>query len=140
MAEFFLIREMPTEPPSDCVWVVEAKQSSPHPNSQPDFHSFIADIKDKLVNGLSLCVAAVLQRHPQSLAELPENYRNLVLSTVGFRLVLVINGHHKDWLPPLQDAVRRALYSTAKTWALDPNAVVVLNHEGAKQYGLISAP
>ena len=138
MAEFLLIREKPEEPP--CVWVVEAKKSSPQPKTQPEFDGFITDIRDKLANGLTLCFAAVLKRHPKTLAELPDKYKNLDLSQAGFRLVLVINGHQKAWLPPLQDAVRRALHATAKTWALDPNAVVVLNHEGAKQFGLTSAP
>ena len=138
MAEFLLIREKPEEPL--CVWIVEAKQSSPQPKTQPEFDGFISDIKDKLTNGLSLCFASVLKRHPKTLAELPDKFKNLDLSTVGFRLVLIINGHQKAWLPPLQDAVRRTLHATEKTWALDPNAVVVLNHEGAKQFGLISAP
>lgn len=138
MAEFLLIRETPPAPP--CVWIVEAKKSSPQPKTQPEFDGFIADIRDKLTNGLGLCFSSVLKRHPKTLAELPDKFKNLNLSTAGFRLVLVINGHKKDWLPPLQDAVRRALHATEKTWALDPNAVVVLNHEGARQFGLTSAP
>ncbi|HRT58608.1 MAG TPA: hypothetical protein P5038_18440 [Candidatus Paceibacterota bacterium] len=141
MAEFLLIRETPQKPPCVCcVWIVEAKSSSPQPKTQPEFDGYIADIKDKLTNGLSLCFASVLKRHPNTLAEWPDKYRDLELSTAGFRLVLVINGHQLDWLPPLQDALRRALHPTAKTWALDPNAVVVLNHEGARQFGLTSAP
>lgn len=55
-------------------------------------------------------------------------------------MLLIINGHQKDWLPPLQDALRSALDATTKTWALGPNAVVVINHEAAKRFGLISAP
>lgn len=138
MAEFLLIREKPEEPL--CVWIVEAKQSSPQPKTQPEFDGFITEIRDKLTNGLSLCFASVLKRHPKTLTELPDKYKNLDLSTVGFRLVLVINGHQNAWLPPLQDAVRRALHATARTWALDPTSVVVLNHEGAKHFGLTSAP
>jgi hypothetical protein len=67
-------------------------------------------------------------------------FKTLDLGATGFRLVLIINGHQKLWLQPLQDALRSALHATAQTWALGPNAVVVINHEDAKRFGLISAP
>jgi hypothetical protein len=138
IAEFLLIRVKPTSPPS--VWVAEAKSSSPRPETELDFNKFIGEIRDKLTNALSLCIAAMLNRHPNTAAEVPDGFRHLDLATAGFRLVLIINGHPKAWLPPLQDAMRRALLATAKTWALGPNAVVVINHEEAKHSGLISAP
>jgi hypothetical protein len=136
MAEFLLIRE--TAVASPCVWIVEAKKSSPR--NQPKLDGFIAEIKDKLTNGLSLCFASVLRRHPSTFPEWPDKYKKLDLAGADFRLVLVINGHQKAWLPPLQDALRRSLRPIVRTWALNPNAVVVLNHEGAKSFGLISAP
>ena len=54
------------------------------------------------------------------------------------RLVLIINGHKKEWLPPMQDVLRTALHVTAQTFALGPNAVIVMNHEMAESTGLIS--
>ena len=65
---------------------------------------------------------------------------DLKLSTAVFRLVLIINGHKKEWLPPLQDVLRTALHVTAQTFALGPNAVIVMNHEMAESKGLISVP
>jgi hypothetical protein len=132
MAEFLLLRTQKDNPP--LIWIVEAKKSSPRPQTQPDFNGFIGEIRDKLTN------ASILNRHPSSAADLPESFKNLNLSTAGFRLVLIVNGHQKDWLPPLQEALRSALYTATKTWALGPNAVTAINHEDAKKFGLISAP
>ena len=138
MAEFLLLGKQTASPPG--IWIVEAKSSSPRPGSQPNFETFIGEIRDKLTNALSVGIASILNRHPDAATDLPGLFKRLDLTTAGFRLVLIINGHQKAWLPPLQDALRRALHVTARTWALGPNAVVVLNHEGAKQYGLTSAP
>ena len=138
MAEFLLLRTQADTPPF--VWIVEAKRSSPRPETQPNFNEFISEIRDKLANALTVGVASILKRHPSADAELPELFKALNLGATGFRLVLIINGHQKAWLQPLQDALRSALHATAQTWALGPNAVVVINHEDAKRFGLISAP
>jgi hypothetical protein len=138
MAEFLLLRTKADAP--SFVWIVEAKKSSPRPETQPNFNEFIAEIRDKLANALTVGVASILKRHPATDAELPEMFKTLDLGVTGFRLVLIINGHQKAWLQPLQDALRSALHATAQTWALGPNAVVVINHEDAKRFGLISAP
>lgn len=138
MAEFLLLRTHADSPPF--IWIVEAKQSSPRPETQPNFNEFIGEIRDKLANALAVGIASILKRHPAATAELPELFKALDLAATGFRLILIINGHQKSWLQPLQDALRSALHATAQTWALGPNAVVVINHEDAKRFGLISAP
>lgn len=138
MAEFLLLRTQENSPPF--IWIVEAKKSSPRPETQPNFNEFIGEIRDKLTNALAVGVASILKRHPTAAADLPEVFKTLDLAIAGFRLVLIINGHQKSWLSPLQEALRCALDATAKTWALGPNAVVVINHEDAKRFGLISAP
>jgi len=138
MAEFLLLKTAEGKPPT--VWIVEAKQSSPRPETQPNFSEFIGEIRDKLTNAHGLGIASILNRHPKTRAELPELFKNLDLSIAGFRLVLIINGHQKAWLVSLQDALRSVLHGTAQSWALGPNSVVVINHEDAKRYGLISAP
>lgn len=139
VAEFLLIRLHGADVPP-MVWIVEAKQSSPRPATQPNFRAFIGEIRDKLVNALTLGVAAVLGRHPKAEAELPERFKTLDLRTAGFRLLLIINGHEKAWLPPLQDALRAAMRAATKTWAVGPDSVLVVNHEIAKRHGIISAP
>lgn len=134
IAEFLVIPSAKNKP---CVWVVEAKSSSPRPETQPNFKEFIGEIKDKLCNALWLGLAMYLNRHATS-AELPQPYRELDLSTVDFRFVLVVNGHQKEWLPPLQEALSRALQAVLKTWAISPSGVVVLNEVLAKKHGLVN--
>jgi hypothetical protein len=137
IAEFMLLQSQKGRP---VIWIVEAKSSSPRPVPAEKFDNFIDEIRQKLINAMSLWFAAKLQRHPSMNDELSDDFKSLDLSTVDFRLILVINGHQESWLPPLQEALRKALHATVKTWALSPSAVVVMNHELAYQSQLISAP
>lgn len=134
MAEFLLLKQQQQGP---TVWVVEAKSSSPRPETQPNFAEFIDEIRTKLTNGFLLAVAARLQRHPAAENELPDAFKTLDLKAQGFRFVLVINGHKQEWLEPLQSALVQALKPVVKTWALPATSVAVLNHELAQQHGLI---
>lgn len=134
MAEFLLLRQQQAGP---TLWVVEAKSSTPRPETQPNFDSFIDEVRDKLTNAFLLTVAARLQRHPSAADELPDSFKTLDLQTLGFRFVLVINGHKQEWLEALQNALSQALKPLVKTWALPAISVAVLNHELAQQHGLI---
>lgn len=134
MAEFLLLKPQQQGP---TVWVVEAKSSSPRPETQPNFADFIDEIRAKLTNGFLLAVAARLRRHPAAEDELPDSFKTLDLQVQGFRFVLVINGHKQEWLAPLQSALSQALRPVVKTWALPAISVAVLNHEMAQQHGLI---
>jgi len=93
MAEFLLLKQQQQGP---TVWVVEAKSSSPRPETQPNFAEFIDEIRTKLTNGFLLAVAARLQRHPAAENELPDAFKTLDLKARGFRFVLVINGHKQE--------------------------------------------
>ena len=136
MAEFLILRLKAGRPPS--IWIVEAKSSTPRPETTPDFNGFIEEIKLKFNNALSLSLAALLQRHKLASDELSVPFRALDLSAVVFRFVLVINGHQDSWLPPLQEALTKALTPTIKTWALSLPAVTVINEVMASEYGLIT--
>ncbi|MFH1139675.1 MAG: hypothetical protein V1816_26665 [Pseudomonadota bacterium] len=104
---------------------------------QANFDEFIADIREKLVNAFSLGWASCSKRRQQAEAELPDPFQALDLSRAGVRFVLVINGHQEAWLPPIQDALKKALHSTVKTWRFAPTSVAVINEELARQHGLI---
>ncbi len=136
MAEFILLRYKTGKPPT--VWVIEAKSSSPHPDTFPGFDEFICEIKEKLNNALVLGVAACLNRHSTAHNELSEQFKTLDLSIVDFKLILVIKGHKAEWLPPLQDALTKVLHPTVKTWALSALSVMVMNDDIARSYGLMS--
>lgn len=133
IAEFLLLHSQD----ESIVWIVEAKQSSPRPENQPNFDAFILEIQEKLTNALTLSVATCLKRH-STYEELPNSFQTLDLKKASFRLILVINGHPEEWLPPLQDALKKALKPTIKTWNLSATSVVVLNDTMARLQGLIS--
>lgn len=97
MAEFLLLRGSEEDP---VMWIVEAKSSTPHLSNRTDFENFIAEIREKLINALSLGWACCLVRHRQAGAELPEGFRELHLSQVDVKFVLVLKGHQDEWLPP----------------------------------------
>jgi hypothetical protein len=134
MAEFLLLRTNNEKP---VIWIVEAKSSTPRPETQPNFDNFIAEIREKLINAFSLGLASCLKRHQQAEAELPEDFKILDLSQADVKFVLVINGHQDAWLPPLQDALGIALRSTVKAWAFSPTSVAVINEVLAQQHGLV---
>jgi len=133
IAEFLLLHSQD----DSIVWIVEAKQSSPRPETQPNFDDFLLEIQEKLTNALTLSVATCLKR-PSTYEELPNSFQTLDLEKASFRLILVIKGHQEAWLPPLQDALKKALNPTIKTWNLSATSVVVLNATMARLQGLIS--
>lgn len=135
MAEFLLLVTKTGRSP--VLWVVEAKSSTPRPETQPNFDKFIAEIREKLINAFSLGWASCLRRHENAEAELPEAFKALELSQTDVKFVLVIKDHQEAWLPPLQEALGIALRSTVKTWAFAPTSVAVINDTLAQQYGLI---
>lgn len=137
MAEFLLLRADIGRPAM--LWVVEAKSSSPRPKNDPDFGQFIMEIREKWINALALLLASLLGRHRQAGTELPGPFKTLDLSRFDVRFVLVINGHRKDWLPPIQDALQKSLRSLVRIWRFAPISVAVLNEELALKRHLILA-
>ena len=133
MAELLLLR-----PESRYkMWIIEAKSSSPHPETQPNFNEFIQEITEKFANALTLFIANYLKRH-QNNNELSEELQNYPLDDVKFVFVLIIKGHEKPWLVPLQEALGNSLRALLKTWG-QSSRVVVLNDVMARDdYKLIS--
>lgn len=117
--------------------LVEAKQSSPKPDNPIDFPTFISEISEKMIHGISLLLAILLNRHGSSEEILPESMRSVDLSRCKVRYILVINGHKEEWLPPIRDALRKSLRSMDTTWNFGPHTVVVLNDEKAAGYPLL---
>ncbi|HMA63921.1 MAG TPA: hypothetical protein VKO63_01940 [Chitinispirillaceae bacterium] len=132
IAEFLLLKHQSGKP---VIWVVEAKSSSPRPETKPNFDTFISEIREKMVNAFSLGWAAILGRHDAD--ELSESFNTLELKDSAIRFVLIIKNHNEAWLPPLQDALKIALHSTIKTWSLSPLSVLVMNENIATKHGLI---
>jgi hypothetical protein len=132
IAEFLLVKS----PEKPVIWIVEAKSSTPRPETTPGFGNFIEEIREKLSNALTLGISIWLNRHANN-EHLPQSFQAIDLGTVDFRLVLVIKDHQRSWLPPLQEALQSAMKPTMKIWNLSPTSIVVINGAMAKSYGLI---
>ena len=142
MVEFLLLRTNDNiiknnSPDNPEIWIVEAKSSSPCPDNKSNFKKFIDEIREKLINALSLGLASVLGRHEKFKPELPSAFTKISLSLVQVKFVVVMKNHPESALPPLKDALERALRPIIKSWGFAPNSVIVLNKALARKYGLI---
>lgn len=135
IAEFVLLRQGRAGQP--VAWIVEAKSSSPRPETQPNFDEFIEEIRSKLSNAFTLTVATRLERFEGELANLPAGFQQVDLKAANFTFILIIKGHQDAWLESIQNAMVKAMKGLVKTWNLPPSSVAVLNEEGAREKGLI---
>ena len=121
------------------LYIVEAKTSSPRKESdENNFQNYINDIRDKFINTLSLYMAVRLKRDFCCDAELPDGLNNVDAGTAVINFVLVIKNSKNEWLPVINDALRDALRTTMKTWALSPTSVKAITEEKAKSIGLVN--
>lgn len=117
------------------ILLLEAKSSSPRQDNSPEnFKTYIGEIGKKFSDSL-LLYNAVLLRHKEE--KIGENLLRVDLKKAKYKLYLIISGHKPEWLPPLQNALKRELKSTLKLWQIDDTAVKVINKEKAQEYGIV---
>jgi hypothetical protein len=121
---------------ADKIYFIEAKSSSPKPKSEKDFNVFINDISGKINHSLDIFFALVVKRIKDTKGEFSRSFRKIDYSNIEVTVLLVINGHKIEWLPPVRDALVKKLRRIIKTWNIQ---VAVLNHELAADYCLIKA-
>lgn len=119
--------------------IVEAKSSSPHPGSSMSFETYIGDIVSKLENTLLLLNSLYLNRFPSTdMADFPHALRHSDLSkTMSYRFFLVVRGHKKEWLMPLQNALFSRMSRLLQIWNIRSSSVKVVNDVMAHDMGLI---
>ena len=137
MVEFLLLRtnDSTKSNKNPEIRIVEAKSTAPRDDNE------INAIRDKFINALSLVLASILERHPDSKSELPSAFTEISLSLVQVKFVLVIKDHPKSDLLQLEETLEKALRPTIKTWNFGPDSVIVINEALAREpgYGLINA-
>lgn len=116
------------------ILMIEAKSSSPRPDNKGDFDTFVDEIYKKFTHSIDLYFAVLIGRLNDNNKEIPDNFRNADYAAANIKLLLVINGHKKEWLPPINEALKRKLNAQIKIWRLK---VITINHEIAKEYGLL---
>jgi hypothetical protein len=102
-----------------------------------DFALYFSELREKMENALRLFFATRIGRHPAQAGHWPGTFHNLPLDTTEVRLFLVIKSAESDWLPPLNDKLRKVMRPVVGTWGLGPSAVEVLTEAMAQQRGLI---
>lgn len=128
IAEFVLLQE------SNKLIFLEAKSSSPRDDNKIKFDKFITDIVEKLRNALELFISGNLEIAKDSK---DDNINLLNISDFKnsrIKFYLVINGHHIEWLKPIQLALENELIVQRKIWNIE---VAVLNDTMAREEKLI---
>lgn len=105
-----------------------------------DVDIYFSELRDKMNNGLRLFFATRAGRHPNEENSWPETFRNVELGPLQLRILLVVKTAEDRWLPDLKAALQKAMRPAIGTWALGPEAIVVLNEEGARKKGFIFNP
>ena len=119
--------------------MIEAKSSSPRPNNNVRFDEFIAEVGQKFIDTLLFYNAAMLERYSKGYKhDFPVNLQNQSLKDIQYSFCLIIYGHQDRYMPPIQDALRNHLRNVLKLWNIPDINVLALNHENAKNKGLIS--
>lgn len=121
IAEFLLI-----QPDKNKLLVVEAKSGSPdpaNPESKESFDDYITKVSQKLLNAFILGLALCLERHVNNKDDISICFKKITHDSVKVILLLVINGHKKEWLIPITEALQRKLKSIGKTWPLEVYAI-----------------
>lgn len=113
---------------------MEAKCSTPRPQSIEQFGQFICDITDKFVHSM-IFYNAVMLRHQEEM--LPEVIKKVDLRTVRYSFVLIIHGHKLEWLPPLMDALRSKMRDMLRLWNIADIDMKVMNDQMALDSQLI---
>jgi hypothetical protein len=105
-----------------------------------DVDIYFSELREKMNNGLRLFFATRAGRHPSEENAWPETFRNVELGPLQLRILLVVKAAEDRWLPDLKAALQKAMRPAIGTWALGPEAIVVLNEDGARQKGFINPP
>ena len=114
----------------DKLFFIEAKKSSPMPEGD-NFRKYIDDISEKFVHSFNLWLTLNLKRRKD---DIPSEIRDVTMAKQIFRFILVINGHEKEWLPPIKAALERKMLAEIKIWE---HEIIVINDKQAKERGLI---
>ena len=96
---------------------------------------YILEVYNKFNNALNLLLSTNLKCYNDENNEI-NNFVDLTkFNSYKINFYLIINGHKKEWLRGIQDALQKQLLPQKKIWGVD---VIVMNDEIAKKNNLIS--
>jgi hypothetical protein len=113
---------------NDQLWFIEAKSSVPR-----DLSVEVQKIRSKLTNAASLFLALRLGLHAKHRDELPQAMRDAALTFDCVQFVWIVRDCPKSELPPLCDALVKAMLPTLKIWGMSSLQVKAFNQDRARQ-------
>lgn len=126
--EFILLRS------TNKLLFVEAKSSSPKAESGWErYQEFLNEITEKFVHSFNMFCAWYLGRLEDE-GEIGTDLKTVTCNNAKFIFILVIKGHKKEWLLPLQEELNQKLLYHCSVWK---SRVIVMNDDIAKKYHLI---
>lgn len=123
---------------SALISLIQAHGSILSPIIPSDHDLYIGDIREKMNNGLSLLFSARAGRLTRNMNAWPEEFIKVDAGNLRVRILLIVKTAEERWLSDLRDDLRNAMRPAIGTWALDPDCIVVLNEDGARQKGFVS--
>lgn len=118
----------------DKFFFVEAKSSSPRlDNSPPKYQEFLNEITEKFVHSFNMLCACFWGRLSDN-GEMGADLKAVTYVEAKFVFILVIRGHKKEWLTPLQAELNKKLRYHKSIWR---SSVIVMNDEIAREYHLV---
>ncbi len=119
----------------DKVCLIEAKSSTPHPQNAEQFMTFVGEIAQKFADSYTYYNATHQKRQQPDM--LSQNLQSVPLGCQSYEFCLIINGHQREWLPPVLDKLKVMMKKSLKLWGFDDACVKVVNEQGALSKGLI---
>ncbi|GFK95279.1 hypothetical protein NNJEOMEG_03138 [Fundidesulfovibrio magnetotacticus] len=133
IVEFLLVKKLKRN--RQALLFIEAKSSSPKDLA---FHSFLDEIRQKMVHSLLFYLSLRAGRHGNSATELPKSLVEADLSSVAFVFVLIVKGHQPDWTVQLKSMLERHCKHIHKAFKLSSQFFLVFNEDMARTYGLVT--
>ena len=125
--EFILLKE------TDKIFFIEAKSSSPKLETDwKRYQEFLNEISEKFVHSFDMFCAWYMKRLKDE-GEIGTALRTAPVDKAKFVFVLVIRGHKKEWLLPLQEELNNKLRYHRAIWK---SRIIVMNDEIANAHHL----
>jgi gluconate kinase len=112
---------------------IEAKNSAPMQSQK--LAEYLQQIHDKFCHSLFLYIGLLFNRHKEIRENLPDTMHHKNNLKKKIQCVLVVRQHKKEWLQPLQEALRKKIKPLRTAFVLQD--VIVTNEQGAVRHDLI---
>lgn len=118
--------------------IIEAKTSAPNQSEETDASSrYLRSVHDKFRDSLIALTVALIKRNKDIFQELPASFAGINLEELKLQLYLVVKNHKKEWMPSLQDALKRELRGLMKCWNIFDADVKAFNEDVARRKNII---